>query len=318
MKGNVIIMRVSSRLAVASILAILMFNCTNIYAFDEVSQQAVYNITQNNTRVVEGEGLHKEVIDSKIYIKDANGNILYGWQYDSNGNLYYADESGALITNGYNADDCYFDENGVFISDNGITDEDYANMERGGLVYMPNKALLYDAYCDYMLNYDLSMCNRKVMYHDYGDKLDFRLLEPADYDRESVKQQIINSFGSLTGNTVEENLYEACNKVSYSMNYNLDYNNAKLIDSVNARQGVCWHFCKSVKVLMEEKGVKTELLYVRERETNSQHVILRCLSGDKWIYCDPTFAQVMGLSDSNINYRELVSRYILDKYVHYE
>lgn len=310
-------MGINKGVVLLSTLFVLMFNCTNVYAIDDVSQQAVYNISQNNSRVVEGEGLHKENIESKLYIKDQAGNIQYGWTYDSQGNLYYATESGELITDGYNTDDCYFNTEGIYVMDTDTSDEEYASLENGGSLYLSDRMKLYDVYCDYLLNYDLCKCNRQVIYYDFGDKLELRIKDPVTYDRESVKEQILNTFGKLSEGTTEEKMYEACNKVSSAMNYNLDYTNSDLIDAVNARQGVCWHFVKATKVLLEDAGVTTELLYVRERETGGQHVLLRCLSDGKWVYCDPTFVKSLGLDYSNIGYREVINRYIPDKYVHY-
>ena len=63
-------------------------------------------------------GLYLDDVNGYTYVKDANGNICYGYSYDTNGNLYYTEEGSTtgLLKSSTNADGISFDENGIYIN----------------------------------------------------------------------------------------------------------------------------------------------------------------------------------------------------------
>ena len=52
------------------------------------------------------------------------------------------------------------------------------------------------------------------------------------------------------------------------------------------KKGVCWHYCKLVKILLEDAGIMCDTVSVTVED--ECHMILKTFVEGKWLYIDPT------------------------------
>lgn len=90
--------------------------------------------------------------------------------------------------------------------------------------------------------------------------------------------------------------------------YDLDYINADLQTSLTTEKGVCRHYTKCLKALLDDAGIQNEIMV--GYYNGSGHMWLRCLIDDEWIYVDPTAAKQIWWNYSNIPYQTVVEHYI--------
>jgi len=128
-------------------------------------------------------------------------------------------------------------------------------------------------------------------------------------DKEYMRQKIISHFGVPEGDNVHELILSACDKISV-MNYNVNYARTNMDKALEENTGVCWHYIKSFKVLLEEVGFESESIYVYMNGRDTGHIISRIWDGDKWVYVDPTNYKAVSREYCNVNYLLVENSYI--------
>lgn len=303
----------------SSLIAIIL--SFNSYAFDVSGQVAVANIKSGNTQILETEGLHiEESEDSNLYNKDKNDTIRTGWTYDENGDLYFSYADGVLLRDRFNDELCYFDADGKWVPSGKlkITQEMCCNFESGSTLQFKTLNDSIDFINYYLLNYRLEDITSGFSLPRYPDgSCTLTLNNDRKYDREGLKQSIINAVGELEGNTVEEKVYDACTKLQTFLVYDLNYQKADMEKALADRRGVCWHSAKLAQALLEEEGITVEILMVKTTQTNEEHVILRYLNEEgKWLYFDTTWIK-SDVRFTNLSYSSVVQLYKPIKYIKY-
>lgn len=294
----------------------------NSYAFDMSSQLAVANIKSGNTEIMETEGLHiEESEDSQLYNKDKSGSVRTGWTYDENGDLYYSYSDGILLRDRYNDDNCYFDSDGKWVPTGSltVTREMCYSLENGSTLQFKNLNESIDFINYYLLNYRLKDITSGFQLPRYADgTCTMTLADDRKYDRDELKNRIINAIGDINGDTVNEKVYDTCMKLQNFLSYDLSYAKIPVNKALTDRRGVCWHSAKLAMALLEDEGIPVEICVVISLQTNEEHVLLRCLDEEnKWIYFDTTFIK----SDArftNLDYSTVVRLYKPIKYINYK
>ena len=122
------------------------------------------------------------------------------------------------------------------------------------------------------------------------------------YDRDSMVTQIRNKFGPLEGTNEYEKIYDACEKIRTTLDYDISFAHSPLQECLDSNIGVCWHYAKIVSLLLDDAGIYNELVFGKYGESTDYHMWLRCKVDGKWIYTDPTLYKSCGWSFYNINY----------------
>lgn len=163
-------------------------------------------------------------------------------------------------------------------------------LDRGETVKFANESDMFDFMEFYQTDYRLKDYSNGAQVLKYSDgTLGLQIPEANREDREALKSVIVNTFGQVSGNSIEEKITDACSKVSV-MQYDVTYAKVSIDQALNNKVGVCWHFAKSAMVLLEDAGVNCEMVQTEFR--GAQHLILKCDNGGEWIYVDPTSARV--------------------------
>lgn len=258
------------------------------------------------------QGLYFEETDSGPIIKDKSGETRYGWQYDMVGNLYYMTQDGKMIRSGTNSDGIYFDENGRYINpamrEAERNDSLSKQFESGKTLKFENQERLLDFLEYYSVQYRYldDADNFTVINNSDGTK---RITIPEDrkYDREALIQRVISQFGPLEGETDYEKIMDGCQKVT-GISYDLSYINEDLEKSLTDGKGVCRHYAKCMKILLDDAGIKNEIMV--GNYNGSPHMWLRCFVNDEWCYVDPTAASQIWWNYSNMPYETFITSYV--------
>lgn len=129
------------------------------------------------------------------------------------------------------------------------------------------------------------------------------------YDRNAIIEKIHDKYGHLEGENEYEKIYDACEKIKTTLDYDLNYSKVSLQECLDNNKGVCWHYAKIVSLLLDEEGIYNELVVGKYAESNSYHMWLRCKVNGKWVYTDPTMYKTLAWSYYNINYQTYVDNY---------
>lgn len=289
---------------------ILFGNVSSAYA--EVNPEVVASFQELKELSKTEAGLTYQDIDGHTYIVDKNGSIKYGWQYDSKGNLYYISSDG-MIRSASNTDGIYFSQDGCFINPSMINPEKNLELskrfENGETLKFSSKDEILDflEYYSVQYRYQNDAYDFEIMNHGDGSK-SITIPESRKYDREALINDILTKFGPLEGNSPYEKILDGCQKITNTINYDLDYINADLQTSLTTEKGVCRHYAKCLKVLLDDAGIQNEIMV--GYYNGSGHMWLRCLIGDEWVYVDPTAAKQIWWNYSNIPYQTVVEHYI--------
>lgn len=155
------------------------------------------------------------------------------------------------------------------------TDEMFARFENGDRLSFRDKAEAGSFLEEYLLQYRLYDIRTEIYsvarYDDY-----VILLYPGEgeYDRDSLKQSILEQFEVPKGNTSIEKITDVCRTLNENMVYDMKFADAALPSALKNGRGVCWHFAKIAAVLLRESGVPTTVTHgLLERES---HIWLQC------------------------------------------
>lgn len=265
------------------------------------------------------DGLHIVNDNGTLYIKDKEDKLEIGLSYDNNGDLYYTGEDGKLLLNGYNEYGMYFDEYGKYINKSTQNKEEYIELskrfEDGNRVYFNTENELLNFLEYYSLQYRLiDYDGEYYVYTEDNGQYSTALSKGQYYDREHLRHTIISKFGTLDNEVSDyDKLLDVCKKISSVMEYDLGYTSLSLEKALADNKGVCWHFSKIAKILLDEAGIENEIM-IGYYEGNS-HMWLRSLIDGKWAYIDPTLAGSAWWSYSNMAYRTFIDSYKPIKYM---
>lgn len=245
-----------------------------------------------------------------------NGNPIYGYTYDDNGNIYYTDfgSKTGILKNQKSHIGLSFDENGILIVPGYKYDEETykgaaKTLEDGRSYNIAGRDMVED-FCEYYnkqyrlynhMNVDFSIRNDVYELIDMGTK----------YEREALRKRILSEFGSLSGATVYDKVLDGCKKINARLTYNAAYRERPLPDALDANQGVCWQFAKILGVLLEDAGIESEQIYGKYHYTTKKsdtHEWIRYRDGDTWHYADPT------ITDGDWDYADIPYGTYVKKY----
>ncbi len=246
-----------------------------------------------------------------------------GWNCDLRGNLYYVDGKEGIIRDGTNSDGLYFNSDGIYISPSydpdGTKKELAEKFSEGERVTFETESDLAD-FWDYwdlqeMLNANTDSCKRTTN-ADGTYSLKIPDEKSYCYDKIALKDKIVEKFESgpwaeakLTGENVSDKVLTACGLIWSKLSYDLNYSNVSMENALDDGRGVCWHYARAAKVLLEDAGIYTETMAVTtnllssDKTSGNLHMIIRCWDGEKWIYSDPTIMW------DNIPYKDFVKYY---------
>lgn len=265
-------------------------------------------------------GLYLDDVNGYTYVKDANGNICYGYSYDTNGNLYYTEEGSTtgLLKSSTNADGISFDENGIYINPSMVEPEKQnilsQKFEAGETLTFKTREELFNFLEYYGVQYRLYDEPDSIYIIKNSDKT-YSITLPEDkiYNRQEVLDLIHKTFTPLEGDTQYEKVFNLCQKIRYESTYDLVYKHLDLKTVLNDKKGVCWHYAKIGKVLLEDAGIQTEIMH--GTFDNKYHMWLRCLIDGKWCYVDPTATQQNWWDFSNMSYAQFITHYKPQQYI---
>lgn len=255
---------------------------------------------------------HWEEADGNWYYKDESGQTKYGKFYDDDGNIYDtgSNTDGRIILSGKNSSGEEFGPDGRLINKGVKGEERYQHMSGE---YEKKKKIKFDGINDFLdfLEY------YQTQYTLNDINLEFSLntnsltstIGTYTYDREAVVKQILDKFGTLKGENDYEKIYDACEKIRTTFDYDLSYMKRSLPDSLSDNIGVCWQYSKIVSLLLDDAGIYNEIVAGKYKGADYNHMWIRCKVDDKWIYTDPTMFQSIGWSYYNINYQFYVDNY---------
>lgn len=286
-------------------------------------QAAIENIDTVNELNVEENGLHIENRDGLECMVDAQGWIRRGYSYDKDGNLYFADQTGALVKDRV-YDDMHFEEDGTWVNP-GMLNESQNRawseaIERGERVYIDGKDNLHDFMNFYMAQYRMRE-NCITMWADKrsydADNYTVKLPYEMRYDREGLVNKIVENIGMPIGNSTKELTLSAVNNVCDYFEYDTTYTSRTMEDCIRDKRAVCWVYAKSVKALLDRCGIQSEIMTGFNSGTN--HMWLRVKDGDKWLYCDPTAVDTLGwVGYFNINYNSFCNAWYPQAISHFK
>lgn len=296
---------------------------TGTFAFNLLYGNIISGYAQVNPEVVASfqelkelskaeDNLSFQEINGNTYIVKSDGTIKYGWQYDNNGNLYYITEGTGMIRSGTNKDGIYFADNGCFVNPSmkniEVNNDLSRRFEAGETLRFPNKDKLLDflEYYSVQYRYMDDASDFEIINHGNGSK---SITIPANrkYDRELLISNIMEKFGPLEGNTPYEKIVDGCQKITNTIDYDLNYINTDLQTSLTEEKGVCRHYTKCLKVLLDDAGIQNEIMV--GYQNGNGHMWLRCFIDEEWVYVDPTAAKQIWWNYCNIPYQIFVDNY---------
>ncbi len=235
-----------------------------------------------------------------------------GYFYDVQGNLYYMDDVGQLYSK-KNSYGVFFDENGIMQNPAAVdihTQRELAERFEAGetLVFTD-----VESYCNFFEYY--TSCYRLLddeldlsfIVYDDGS-IELTIPESARYDRAAIRNQILQTFGTVSGETVKEKIESACQAVARKMSYDSAYVSVDMPTAITAGRGVCWHMSKIAHVLLEEAGVYVEMM--SGFYDGESHSWLRCRGDGRYIYVDPTQWAAGDSAAGDIPYETFVANYV--------
>lgn len=269
------------------------------------NSQTYVVLDMNNNYYASQPQYHWEEIDGNWYYKNEAGEVKYGKFYDEFGDIYDTGNNadGKIIVSGTNSHGERFDENGRLMNQAMTGHERYHDM---ALEYEEGKALKFNDVNDfrdfieyYQIQY--SLYNLDVPFTLYNNTMTSTIGNNA-YDRSSIVTQVRNKFGTLEGSNEYEKIYDACERIRTTLDYDVSYAHESLQKCLDSNIGVCWHYAKIVSILLDDAGIYNELVFGKYGESTNYHMWLRCKVDGKWIYTDPTLYKSSGWSFYNINY----------------
>lgn len=245
---------------------------------------------------------------------DHNGNEKYGQLYDSKGEIYYKDKNSSnIILDGYKST-VYFDSIGRMLNASNDINNKYLDkfkeLEKNGYVIINNiSSNETDKFIDsYEFNYCLLNQGLKYGVSAVTNGYKITLNTGINEYTEDVYDLILNHFKPLKGENDYEKIVSMCEQIR-KITYDLSYINSNISDCLRDNRGVCWHYTKIGKVLLENAGITSEILPCICKSNGEQHVILRIKLGDKWEYCDPTNINSLGYTEAILPYSSVIERY---------
>lgn len=297
---------------VYGMLLSVVLNQTVLYTNASANTELTKEFQDFKKHAIASEALYFEETEGKTYAKDSDGILNYGWQYDANGNLYYINEDTGMIKSAANKDGIYFDENGQYINPSMVNPELNHELskrfETGERLYFNSNEELLNFLEYYSAQYRLLDDADGYSIKNYANGSNSIVLPDSEkYDREKLKQGILQKFAPIKGDTPYEKIMDACQKITGSMKYDLSYIDATMWKAISDEKGVCHQYTKILKVLMDEEGITNEIMI---GNTNGKgHMWLRCFIDGQWSYVDPTAVQSIWWSYVDIPYRLFVETY---------
>jgi hypothetical protein len=139
----------------------------------------------------------------------------------------------------------------------------------------------------YINNYQLNDC--QLLYHTSGNHT-ITIADSDRYDRDQVIQNILNTFGTIPGNTTAEIINNACRMTASTIHYNKSYSRASVEQALSDCQGVCWQRAKICSILLQEQNIPCDIVYGYVGSNIKSHKVthtwLRCKDGNRTIYAD--------------------------------
>lgn len=233
-----------------------------------------------------------------LHYVDDYGNIKKGKFYDEVGNLYFADENGALNTFQDSNKQNYI--NGKLIipgleKNVEINAENCLKYENNEKIVFESKEDMYAFLEYYYTQYSMREQNLFFTYDtdNFGpgsdnEKQEWTLYNKKSYDRQAVCDLIDNTFGEVKGETTHDKIIDVLLKLK-SIKYDLSYMKKDISTCINNKTGCCWHYAKIASYLLNKNGVYTEIIPGKNLVSGEGHCWIRCWEDDKWRYVDPTF-----------------------------
>lgn len=293
-------------------LCLTLFSAVPAQAEEQTNSQVYVVMDMNNDYYALQPQYHWEEIDGNWYYKNDMGEVKYGKFYDEYGDIYDTGDNsdGRIIVSGTNSSGERFDENGRLVNQAMKDHERYHEMalkyEEGKSIKLKDVNDFRDFIEYYQTQYNLNKLDAKFSMNNDAFT---STIGNNTYNREAIIEQIRNRFGELNGENEYEKIYDACEKIRTSFDYDLEYVDISLQECLDSNIGVCWHYAKIVSILLDDAGIYNELVVGKYGDSTDYHMWLRCKVNGKWVYTDPTFYKSCGWSFYNINYGLYAEQY---------
>lgn len=172
----------------------------------------------------------------------------------------------------------------------------FARFEAGETVRFTSLGEYYDFFEEYLTQYRLE--DLRGGYALTG--MELSIPEEKKYDREGVRQVILERFPMPPGLTPRQAVEEVCRQIPDAIRYDASAAGLTLEEALAAGQGVCWHYVKIADVILEQAGIPTEI--VHGSVMGLPHMWIRCQTGNQSVLADPQVG-ILTASDYQSRYR---------------
>lgn len=251
-----------------------------------------------------GPGMMGDVTEIETLVREKvpeNFSVSGRYAYDTTtGNVFYADASGNFTTHQLGSDGRMYDAQGAQQNTIMLIKERYlpayeAAGENEWLTFeSPHHLMLFVQW----LQYDQSSRQGKMYYYNQDDGMKVRIqkkdleaiLEPEEVgyrervdalvqqvDRTKSQRDIVNQAASLVAN---------------SFVYDLNTMDSSMMEALNNRRGVCWHYTKLLGDILEECSITNESVLGYNTDNRAEfHEWNKVYLSDegKWVYVDGSY-----------------------------
>ncbi|WP_373261982.1 hypothetical protein [Hungatella hathewayi] len=225
-------------------LCLTLFSAVPAQAEAQTNSQVYVVMDMNNDHYALQPQYHWEEIDRNWYYKNDMGEVKYGKFYDEYGDIYDTGDNsdGRIIVSGANSSGERFDENGRLVNQAMKDHERYHEMalkyEEGKSIKIKDVNDFRDFIEYYQTQYSLNKMGTKF---SMNTNTFTSTIEDNSYDREAIIEQVRNQFGELNGENEHEKIYDACEKIRTSFDYDLKYVDISLQECLDMKS----HMTKS-------------------------------------------------------------------------
>lgn len=221
------------------------------------------------------------------------------------GDIFYSEDSTTFFVNGVGKDGCVYDENGKQINTlNFVRDKYLPILEstEGDTISFDSLEELNTFICWFQLE-RMDHQGDSWTYSTVAQKNgETKLVVAKNLFTERAKPlseayyKLVDDITAqlIPGDSVSSVCTHAVNLVARTLDYDKSYTNMTMDTAIADGKGVCYHYVKILRDVLEKYGLQTEILYgnMLDGERDETHVWVRVWDEEngQWIYRDPTRA----------------------------
>lgn len=248
----------------------------------------------------------KETLGNQYAVK---GNYAISFE---TGDIFFSEDSQTFFSSGVGSDGCVYDENGKQENTLSYVRDKYIGQFESADENGPGSLITFDTKNE--LNLFLTWFQLEHMDHqgdlwsftektELGGKKQFQIMKSSFENKASEPSEayyaVVNEIADKVkagSQLVDSMSAYAQVQVAQYMTYDSAYRNETMDKAVSDRKGVCYHYAKMMKDVLDACGIQSEIICgeVINDGVDDSHVWLKVWDSDnnKWIYRDPTRASM--------------------------